>query len=96
MGFLRRIESKLEGVFEGGIGRTFKSNVQPVELARKLAAKSPLALRGTKHVITHGRDHSVAESMEYVALWNAAMLMSEDLAEAVMAFQKKRPPTFRD
>ena len=37
MGFLRRIESKLEGVFEGGIGRTFKSNVQPVELARKLA-----------------------------------------------------------
>jgi enoyl-CoA hydratase len=34
--------------------------------------------------------------MEYVALWNAAMLMSEDLAEAVMAFQKKRPPTFRD
>ena len=66
------------------------------ELARNLAAKSPLALRGTKHVITHGRDHSVAESMEYVALWNAAMLMSEDLAEAVMAFQKKRPPTFRD
>ena len=37
MGFLRRVESKLEGVFEGGIGRTFKSNVQPVELARKLA-----------------------------------------------------------
>ena len=37
MGFLRRIESGLEGVFEGGIGRTFRSNVQPVELARKLA-----------------------------------------------------------
>lgn len=37
MGFLRRIESRLEGVFEGGIGRTFRSHVQPVELARKLA-----------------------------------------------------------
>ena len=36
MGFLRRIESRLEGVFEGGIGRTFRSHVQPVELARKL------------------------------------------------------------
>ena len=36
MGFLRRIENRLEGVFEGGIGRTFRSNVQPVELARKL------------------------------------------------------------
>ena len=37
MGFLRRIESRLEGIFEGGIGRTFRSHVQPVELARKLA-----------------------------------------------------------
>ncbi len=36
MGFLRRIENRLEGVFEGGIGRTFRSHVQPVELARKL------------------------------------------------------------
>ena len=36
MGFQRRIESRLEGVFEGGIGRTFRSHVQPVELARKL------------------------------------------------------------
>jgi hypothetical protein len=37
MGILRRIESRLERTFEGGFGRTFKSNVQPVELARKLA-----------------------------------------------------------
>ena len=36
MSFLRRIERRLEGVFEGGIGRTFRSHVQPVELARKL------------------------------------------------------------
>jgi hypothetical protein len=36
MGILRRIESSIERVFEGGFGRTFKSNVQPVELARKL------------------------------------------------------------
>jgi hypothetical protein len=37
MGILRRIETRLERTFEGGFGRTFKSNVQPVELARKLA-----------------------------------------------------------
>jgi hypothetical protein len=36
MGIFRRIESSLEKAFEGGFGRTFKSNVQPVELARKL------------------------------------------------------------
>ena len=31
-----RIESKLESLFEGVFGRAFRSNVQPVELARKL------------------------------------------------------------
>ncbi len=36
MGLLRRIESRIEKVFEGGIGRTFRSHVQPVEIARKL------------------------------------------------------------
>src|ERR1044072_8311927 len=36
MGVLRSIESKLESLFEGVFGRAFRSNVQPVELARKL------------------------------------------------------------
>jgi hypothetical protein len=36
MSVLRSIESKLEALFEGVFGRAFRSNVQPVELARKL------------------------------------------------------------
>jgi Protein of unknown function (DUF3662)/FHA domain len=36
VGIFRRIESSIERAFEGGLGRTFKSSVQPVELARKL------------------------------------------------------------
>ena len=34
---LRGIEQRLERVFEGVFGRAFRTNVQPVELARKLA-----------------------------------------------------------
>jgi hypothetical protein len=34
---LRAIEHKLEALFEGIFGRAFRTNVQPVELARKLA-----------------------------------------------------------
>ncbi len=34
---LRAIEQRLEKVFEGVFGRAFRTNVQPVELARKLA-----------------------------------------------------------
>src|ERR1700746_3423312 len=36
MSVLRSLESKLESLFEGVFGRAFRSNVQPVELARKL------------------------------------------------------------
>jgi len=34
---LRAIEQRLEQIFEGVFGRAFRTNVQPVELARKLA-----------------------------------------------------------
>jgi hypothetical protein len=37
MGIFRKAEKKLEGFVEGGFGRAFKSSVQPVELAHKLA-----------------------------------------------------------
>jgi hypothetical protein len=36
MGIFRRIETGLEKAFEGGLGRSFKSHVQPAEIARKL------------------------------------------------------------
>lgn len=36
MAFLRTIESKIEGLFEGIFGRAFRTHVQPIELARKL------------------------------------------------------------
>jgi hypothetical protein len=37
MSFLRSIEHKIEALVEGMFGRAFRTNVQPVELARKLA-----------------------------------------------------------
>ncbi len=36
MSVLRKLEEKIQGLFEGSFGRAFKSPVQPVELARKL------------------------------------------------------------
>jgi hypothetical protein len=37
MSVFRTIESKIEGLFEGVFGRAFRTHVQPIELARKLA-----------------------------------------------------------
>lgn len=65
-------------------------------LAHSLAAKSPLALRGCKEMITYARDHTVADALNYVATWNASMLVSDDLDEALLAGREKRAPRFAD
>ena len=64
--------------------------------ARSIAGKSPLAVRGTKEMLNYGRDHSVADGLNYVATWNAAMMMSADLSEAMGAQREKRVPKFGD
>ena len=66
------------------------------DMALAIAAKSPLAIRGTKEMITYARDHSVADGLTYVATWNAAMLLSNDLQEAMMANMGRRQPEFKD
>jgi enoyl-CoA hydratase len=63
-------------------------------VAQTIAAKSPLAVRGTKEVLRYARDHSVADGLDHIATWNAAMLVSADLQEALQAAQQKRPPVF--
>lgn len=65
------------------------------EIATTIAAKSPLSIRGTKEMITYARDHTVADGLTYVATWNAAMLLSNDLQEAMMANMGKREPVFK-
>lgn len=66
------------------------------EIATTIAAKAPLAIRGTKEMLNYARDHSVADGLNYVATWNAAMLMSADLDEAITAMRHQRPPKFAD
>jgi len=66
------------------------------EIAATIAAKSPLSIRGIKEMLIYSRDHSVPDGLNYIATWNAAMLMSDDLTEAMVAAGEKRQPKFRD
>jgi enoyl-CoA hydratase len=66
------------------------------EIAAAIANKSPLSIRGTKEQLNYARDHSVADGLNYIATWNAAMLMSKDLTEAMTANMQKRVPVFKD
>jgi enoyl-CoA hydratase len=66
-----------------------------IELAELIAENSPLAVRGTKAVLRSGEGRTVEEALDYVALWNAAFLHSNDLGEAVASFVDSRPPEFK-
>lgn len=61
-----------------------------MELARQIAAHSPLAVAGSKAMLNYARDHSVADSLNYMATWQAGMFQATDLMESMHAKQAKR------
>lgn len=63
-------------------------------MAGEIAANSPLAVRGTKAVLKACENRSIEEGLDYVGVWNAAFLQSNDLIEAMTAFMEKRPPNY--
>ncbi|TAE50424.1 MAG: crotonase/enoyl-CoA hydratase family protein [Bacteroidetes bacterium] len=67
-----------------------------MDIARSIAAKSPLSTRGIKEMMNYARDHSVADGLNYIATWNAAMLVSEDLMTAFQASMSKQEPKFKN
>ena len=67
-----------------------------LEIAAKIAAHSPLAVAGSKRLINYSRDHSTGDTLDYIALWNAGMLRSEDIKESYIAKTEKRAPKFDD
>jgi enoyl-CoA hydratase len=67
-----------------------------METAHEIAAKSPLAIWGSKEMITYARDHSTADCLKHVALWQAGMLQEKDVAEGLNAQVVKRPAEFDD
>ena len=62
--------------------------------AREIAEKSPLAIWGTKVAMNYARDHSVDDSLEQIATWQAGMFQPQDMLEAFTARSEKRPPVF--
>lgn len=65
-----------------------------MEVASEIASKSPLAVWGSKEMLLHARDHTVAEGLEHIATWNAGMMQASEMAEAFRAKAEKRDPVF--
>jgi enoyl-CoA hydratase len=67
-----------------------------MEIAQEIASKAPLAVRGSKEMILYARDHSVADSLNYIATWNAGMMSQADLVAAMEAQAKGESAQYED
>ena len=66
------------------------------EMAKTIASKSPLAIRGTKAMLLYSRDHSVQDSLNHMATWNAGMLSMSDVLATAQATAKGDTVSYDD
>ncbi len=64
------------------------------EIARSIAQHSPMAVHGTKQKLNYSRDHSLADSLDYMATWQAGMFQMTDVERAMQAQKTQQPPVF--
>lgn len=83
VGFVSELYPNKQALYDAGL-----------EKAKLIASKSPVATMGTKHLLNYSRDRSVEDGLNYTAIWNAAMLQSEDVKSAALSGMQKRKPTF--
>jgi enoyl-CoA hydratase len=63
-------------------------------VASSIAAKSPLAIAGSKLAINHARDHGTAAALEQMSLLQSAIFDSDEMSEAIAAWKDKRSAGF--
>jgi len=82
----------------GFVSQVLDTKEKAVEAALKMAGfiatKSPVAVQGTKELLNHARDHSIADSLRYTGVWNAAAVQTSDVTQALLSGIQKRKPTF--
>jgi len=59
-----------------------------LEVAQRIAAKAPIAVQATKRMISYTRDHSVAESFDYLNALQPAIFDLEEIRRALSAAKR--------
>jgi enoyl-CoA hydratase len=63
-------------------------------VARSIAAKSPLAIAGSKLALNHARDHGTAASLQHMSVLQSALFDTAEMAAAIGGWKDKRPAAF--
>ncbi len=83
LGFVNQVYASQEAMLEGVMG-----------IAKAIAANSPLAVSGCKEMLNFSRDHSVDDSLKYMANWQSGMFRPNDMMKAFAAKAQKSAPQF--
>jgi enoyl-CoA hydratase len=82
----------------GFVNKVYADQEQMLEAVRALATDiarhSPLAVHGTKAMLNYSREHSIEDSLNHMATWQAGMMKTPDIDEAMSAMSEKRTPKF--
>jgi enoyl-CoA hydratase len=85
LGFVNGLFDSSDALIEGALA-----------VARKIAAKAPLAISASKEMIGYARDHSVAESFAYINALQPGVFSPEDIGRAVAAQKSGQAAAFAD
>lgn len=83
LGFVNEVYDDQEAMLEG-----------VMTVARQIAANSPLAVTGCKEMLNYSRDHSVEDSLKYMATWQAGMFRPGDMMKTFQAKAQKQTPEY--
>ena len=85
LGFVNTVYDSQEAMLEGVMA-----------IAAQIAAHAPLAVTGCKEMLNYSRDHSVEDSLRYMATWQAGMFRPTDMMKTFQAKAQKQTPVYDD
>jgi enoyl-CoA hydratase len=95
----RRLDAP-EALDAGLVNRVYASHEEMLDgvtqIATEIAARSPLAVWGSKEMLNYARDHSISDGLDYIATWQSGMFQPADMAESFAAKSEGRPPVYDD
>lgn len=67
-----------------------------MDIAKQIAANAPVAVVGCKEMLNYSRDHSVQDSLKYMATWQGGMFRPNDMMKAFGAKAQGKEPEFEN
>ncbi|MBB6341210.1 enoyl-CoA hydratase [Pseudomonas fluvialis] len=98
LAFTGRNFSAQEALALGLVNQVFESQEAMLDgvmaIAAQIAKHSPLAVTGCKEMLNYSRDHSVADSLKYMATWQSGMFRPHDMMKTFQAKATKSQAQF--